>query len=138
MKKILINLLLVLIAKLLILVCGSIALVYFHIKMLIWLFRFGWSKTRDYMVEYYWLMALSIDQTGGVICKDWFNDWMLKDSKVYKYGHPDQTVSHVTGVNNKKNNLRLIGRVLAKILNFIDKNHVEKAAVNEQYTNKYN
>lgn len=132
-----INFILLLVARLLIKLLAPLSFIYFHLKMIVWLVRFGKTKTLKYMSEYYLVLAISIDQTGNVLCKDLFNDWMLKDSKRYKYGHPDQTVSHVTGVNYNKKNLRLIGKILAFILNRIEKNHVQKAAISEQYKNKY-
>ena len=137
MKRLLINLLLAVISLPLTVFFGTIAIVYTHIKMLIRLFRFGPKKVIKELSRYYWLIALSIDQTANVINQYWFNDWMLGDSKIYPYGHPDQTVSHVTGYNYVKGNTRIILKIVAKILNFLDKNHVQNAAVNEQYTNKY-
>ena len=137
MKRLLVNLLLALISVPLTVFFGILAIIYTHIKMFIWLFRFGPKKVIRKLGEYYWLVALSVDQTANVINQYWFNDWMLGDSKIYPYGHPDQTVSHVTGVNYVKGNTRTILKIVAKILNFLDKNHVQNAAVNEQYTNKY-
>lgn len=141
MKKLIINLILVIISIPLTLFFGVIGFIYFHLKMIIWTFRYkklGLKKAIHEISKYYWLVALSIDQTANVITQYWFNDWMLKDSKIYPYGHPDQTVSHVTGYNYVNNNYRIILKWVAKFLNFLDKKHVENAAVNEQYTNKYN
>ena len=137
MKKLIINLILAIISIPLTIGFGVIAFIYTHIKMFIWLFRFGFKKVINELGRYYWLIALSIDQTANVLCQHWFNDWMLKDSKKYPYGHPDQTISHVTGYNYVNPNYRKILKIVARILNFLDKRHVENAAVNEQYTNKY-
>ena len=105
--------------------------------MVAWLIRFGPGKVIKELSNYYWLIGLSVDQTANAICQYWFNDWMLKDSKDYPFGHPDQTVSHVIGINYGLGNQRFIGRIIGRFLNFLDKNHMQKAADNEQYSNTY-
>ncbi len=135
-KRIIINLILALISVPLAVLFGTLGVVYTHIKMLVWLFRFGFKKTGVALNRYYWLIALSVDQTAGVICQHWFNDWMLIDSKKYPFGHPDKTISHITGVNYVNNNVRFIAKVVGKLLNFLDKKHVQNAAINDQFTDK--
>ena len=77
-------------------------------------------------------VAFALDQLGNVMGAPIMNDLLLKDNIKYPYGNPDHTISHVTGVNYLNNNLTWKGIIVAKILNKVDKNHVEKAAVNEQ------
>jgi hypothetical protein len=135
LPKMLLNLFLALLSIVLIIVLGILGTIYTHLKAVIWVYRFGFVKTFQKLNGYYKWYGISIDQTGNVICQDWFNDWMLKDSKVYKYGSPDQTVSHVTGVNWKRDNLRLIGRLIGRFLDFVDKDHLENSSISEQYNN---
>ncbi len=83
--------------------------------------------------KYCYDLAFTIDQSGNVLCAPVFNIIFIKDKTKGKlYGNPDETISHVTGVNYLAGNLRLPGLVLKWILNTLDKNHVEKAANNPQ------
>ena len=82
--------------------------------------------------EYFHNVAFSIDQLGNVMGAPIMNDLLLKENPTKLYGNPDETISHVTGVNYKSNKLKFFGILLAKILNKIDKNHVQNAAENEQ------
>ena len=81
--------------------------------------------------QYFWLCALSLDQTGNTFCQHLFNDLLRKPSG-HKFGNPDETVSYVLGINKQNKTLYFLGRCIAAIINFIDKNHVEKAAQNPQ------
>ncbi len=73
-----------------------------------------------------WL-ALSEDQYGNTLGQYLFNDLLItKDSK-HLFGNIDETISSVLGKNKKAGTLTRLGRSLSFVLNFIDKNHVEKA-----------
>jgi hypothetical protein len=82
--------------------------------------------------KYLFDIAFSIDQLGNVIGAPMMNDILLKKNPTKTYGNPDETISHVTGVNYMSNKLSIFGKILVMILNSIDKNHVQKAANNEQ------
>lgn len=82
--------------------------------------------------KYFGDVAFSIDQTGNVFCAPIFNVLFLKKESLKLYGNPDETISHVTGVNKLAGTLTIYGRIFAWFLNKIDKNHVEKAANNSQ------
>ena len=82
--------------------------------------------------KYMYNLAFSIDQLGNVLCSTVFNKVLIKNESTYKYGDPDKTISHVTGVNKVQGHLKPLGKLLAWILNALDKNHVEKASKNEQ------
>ena len=70
-------------------------------------------------------------------CAPLFNLVLIKHKRIwqfeslllvsYEFGNPDETISSVLGRNKLKNNLTYIGKTLAKILNLIEKDHVEKA-----------
>lgn len=87
--------------------------------------------------NYFFNLALSIDQFGNVLCAPLFNLVLIKHKRIwqfeslllvsYEFGNPDETISSVLGRNKLKNNLTYIGKTLAKILNLIEKDHVEKA-----------
>ena len=82
--------------------------------------------------QYYHNFAFSLDQLGNVVGGDLMNDLLLKKDPAKLYGNPDETISHVTGVNKLAGKLTPVGDFVAKTLNKIDPNHVEKASQNEQ------
>lgn len=109
------ELLLLIIALLLSFIIIPIALVYALIK----LFLKGTKK-------YFFSIAVSIDQTGGVVCQHLFNDLMVKPNG-HRFGNEDETISSVLGKNKATGTLYGIGKALSWLLNAIDKNHVENS-----------
>jgi hypothetical protein len=81
--------------------------------------------------KYFHDVAFAIDQLGNVMGAPIMNDVLIKNQD-YPFGNPDHTISHVLGVNYTTNNLTFWGVLLCKILNFLDKDHVQKAALSEQ------
>lgn len=77
--------------------------------------------------HYFWLCALSLDQSGNTFCKKLFNDTLIQ-ADGHPFGNPNETVSYVLGVNLKQDTISRAGKVLSYILHLIDKNHVQKAA----------
>lgn len=82
--------------------------------------------------EHFHMVAFALDQLGNVMGAPIMNSWLLKKNPIKLYGDPDSTISHVTGVNYIGGKLTWLGMFLAKVLNKVDKNHVEKAAESEQ------
>jgi len=115
------NLILLIIALFLFITIGSVSFVYTVIKRLL-----------NACNSYFWQISLSLDQSGNVICQDPFNDILLKPEAEVKFGNEDQTISYVLGVNKKEGHLFFAGKVLAWIINLIDKMHIEKAAETKQ------
>ena len=76
--------------------------------------------------EYLFKVAKSIDQLGNVVCRDLFNDTLIKKGG-YRFGNEDRTISHVLGMNEKTDTLSFAGKLLAWLLNTIDKDHNQKA-----------
>jgi hypothetical protein len=74
-----------------------------------------------------YFLAYSIDQLGNVLAATLFNDILIKGKGRYKFGNPDITISAVLGENKHRGTLTSLGAWLCKVLNWIDKNHVEKA-----------
>jgi len=81
--------------------------------------------------EYFHKVAFSIDQLGNTMGGPIMNDVLItKDG--YKYGCEDETISYATAVNLYSNTLSPAGLALARILDMIDKGHMEDAAKSEQ------
>lgn len=71
-------------------------------------------------------VAILIDQAGNVMMGPFFNDTLQREG--YEFGHYSETISKVLGINKALGTLTRAGWVLAGVLNWIDKDHVEKAA----------
>jgi len=82
--------------------------------------------------KYFRDTALSIDQLGNTMGGPVMNSVLLKTESTFKFGDPDQTISYVLGKNHELKTLTNIGLFIVKILNKIEKNHVEKAVEYEQ------
>lgn len=76
--------------------------------------------------RYLFQIAKSIDQLGNVVCEHLFNVTLIKKNG-YKFGNEDVTISHVLGMNEKTDSLSFAGKMLAWLLNTIDKDHNQKA-----------
>lgn len=116
------GIILYIIAKILYLVLSPITMLYAIVKLL---FKGGLSK-------YFYDLAFAIDQLGNVMIAPMANDVLIKKDAPKLYGNPDETISHVTGVNYLARTLTPFGYFVAHTLDAVDKNHVEKAAENEQ------
>jgi hypothetical protein len=130
------SLLLMIVARLLMLTFGTFSFIYTHIKFIARSIRLkSWKHLSNKLRYYYYELAWADDQKGNVLCQDVFNDWFIKrdSAKRYNYGKIDHTVSHVTGVNEKRGNLTFWGRLLVAILNLIDPGHTTDAADAEQF-----
>ena len=110
------GILLAFIAVILTVIIAPFALVY----EIITLVRF--SKVS----EYFFNIAISIDQLGNVVCQGLFNDLLItKDG--FKFGNPDETISSVLGRNYKTNTLKPIGKFIRWVLDKIEPNHCIKS-----------
>lgn len=71
-------------------------------------------------------IATSIDTSGNVVCKDLFNV-CLKKKNGYPFGNRKETISSVLGKNKRDGTLSNTGKIIAFILDTIDKNHCIKS-----------
>lgn len=68
-------------------------------------------------------MAIMKDQTGNVLCYEWFNKELINNKAIAKFGHTGETISSVLGKNQLNNSLTKTGWWLANRLNKIEENH---------------
>lgn len=68
------------------------------------------------------VLAISKDQYGNVLGQYVFNLVFIKKGG-YKYGHPDETISSVTGKNKRGGTLTWAGKALDFIFEILDENH---------------
>jgi hypothetical protein len=71
-------------------------------------------------------IAISIDASGNVVCKDLFN-LTLKKKGGYAFGKRKETISSVLGKNQRDGTLTGLGKALAFVLDKIDPNHCLKS-----------
>lgn len=110
-----------------------LALILCTIFTIYTLFKYLFSFKFKKLNKWFYNIAFSIDQMGNVWGGPMMNDCLLINKvEEHLYGNPDETISHVTGVNKLNNNLTLLGRIVSKILNRAEKQHVEKAAITDQ------
>lgn len=76
--------------------------------------------------NYFWRLAISLDQFGNVLMGGFFNLTLIKDSKD-EFGNPDETISSVIGKNKLNSKLTRVGRLLDCMLEFLDENHSIKS-----------
>jgi hypothetical protein len=119
MKKILISITLAAIAFILFIILAPFGIVYgvgasfVRVKI-----GEGFQKIGGYFKS----IAISIDQTGNVFCKELFND-VLISPKGHQFGNEDETISSVLGKNKLNNTLTWAGKLLDAILNIFEKDH---------------
>ncbi len=72
--------------------------------------------------DYFFVLAIAIDQMGNVIMMELFNDIMITKNG-YQFGKEDETISSVLGKNQLKGTLKGSGKLLNRLLNKLDPNH---------------
>jgi hypothetical protein len=114
-----INLLLLILSVVLFLFFGSIGFIYSILHRLL-----------RSVGNYFWQIAVAIDELGNTVCQDLFNNIMRKRGG-YRFGNSNETVSYVLGVLKQEDKLLPIGGFVSWLLNKIDKHHVEDAVKNK-------
>ena len=116
-----VNFILVILAKVLYLVVEPINFIYvIFVKK-----KFTWKRLNGYFRE----EAVSIDRFGNSQYRSLFNALFVAENG-YHHGNINETISSVLGKNEHFGKLTKAGKVLVKVLNFIDKDHCFKS-INE-------
>lgn len=85
--------------------------------------------------DYFWRIAISLDQLGNVICGEPMNSLFLKDWSESKFGNPDETISSVLGKNQLAETLTDKGKFLVHLLHELDNNHSIKSIEEDENFN---
>ena len=80
--------------------------------------------------DYFFTMALSVNQSGAVAFKGLLNDALIK-GKGLPFGDEDKQISEVLGWNERYFELTKTGKYLVSILNKLDPKHCENTLFNE-------
>ena len=78
---------------------------------------------------YFFSAALNIDKFA---CREFRTLWnliLINKSFYHSFGNNDETISYCLGINKKLNALSKTGIFLCAVLNWLDKDHVEKAVI---------
>lgn len=84
---------------------------------------FIYSLFKKGLGNYFYKMAIAIDQLGNVGLAPLFNDILIAPNSLNKFGNEDETISSVIGKNYKANKLKPLGMLLRNILHKLDPNH---------------
>jgi len=76
--------------------------------------------------------AISIDILGNVVLQHILNDLLIKKD-AYLFGNKKQTISYVIALNFNLKKLTFVGTMIASMLEFFDKGHLQKSI--QQHTN---
>lgn len=96
------------------------------ITFIVNLYKRKWKFSLKRLDDQFLSIATSIDTSGNVVCKDLFNV-CLKKKGGYEFGNRKETISSVLGKNKRDGTLTKIGKLVAWILDKIDKNHCIKS-----------
>jgi 8-oxo-dGTP diphosphatase len=84
---------------------------------------------------WFYRTAVAIDQMGNTIGAPLFND-MLIITGGYKFGNTNETISSVIGKNYRDNTLSRSGKLLRRMLDFIDANHSLKSISEDEHNTR--
>lgn len=117
---------------------STLTVLYLPINIIYYIFTFKW-KTGSYKIgQYFYQMALSIDQFANVSLQTPLNFLMIKKNHLrheqihFKFGDEDDTVSYGIAMNQKLDSLTKFGKFWGWFLNKVDKDHLKKALINKR------
>ena len=85
-----------------------------------------YSLFRPKRIDYFFTLAIAIDQLGNVAMGRLFNDIMIKPNRD-RFGDEDETISSVLGKNQINGTLKPFGKFLVKVLDKFEDNHSIKS-----------
>ena len=90
-------------------------------------FIFALVHTHRSFKGYLMNVSIAIAQLGDVVCAPLLDLIRIKRGANDLFGNPYETISSVLGKNKEGGSLSWFGALVSKILNKIDRNHVEKS-----------
>lgn len=102
--------------------------VFYHI------FTFKWKTGSKKVGQYFYQMALSIDQFANVSLQTPLNFLMIKRGvyDFHLFGDEDDTISYCIAMNQNKKSLSRFGKFWAWFLDKVDKDHLLKTMKNKR------
>ena len=77
--------------------------------------------------SYFLETAIDLDKFGNRNFRCFLNSTMQYNG--YAFGNVNETISSALGKNQNRNTLTRFGKIICKILNFLDKNHCQKSII---------
>lgn len=97
-------------------------ILFLPLSLLNYLILLGKGKAKGYFLS----SAVNLDRFGNYEFRTLFNHTLRKNNG-YKFGNFEETVSSVLGKNQRDDTLSITGKILAFILDTIDKDHCKKS-----------
>jgi hypothetical protein len=124
MKRLIVNIILFFVAVILLSTIGVFGLIY----SVFWtVFNFKKVSFLKYWIDLIFSINIGIDQIGNVLLSTFLNSCCTVNKSHYPFGNVDHTISHVLAINYFDGNLTRFGKMIVKILETIDKNHMYKS-----------
>ena len=76
---------------------------------------------------YFKSSAINIDKFGNREFRTCLNRCLILEKSPFEFGNESETISSVLGKNKRFGYLTNFGKIICKILDFLDKNHCEKS-----------
>ena len=96
--------------------------------------KFDLELLYKYFSRLFYYTAFSIDKIGNYACAVLFNlTLLIKNESVYRFGKEGETISYALGKNYMSKNLNWLGRMLCRVLDLFEKDHVVKTIQREGY-----
>ena len=117
------GILLNIVALILVLALAPIGIIYSLISF--W-YKANFKKWISRVNDYFLSLAIVTDVIGGVFIQDLFNDILIKKTG-YQFGNRSDTVSCALGINERDGTLKICGKWLCALLNWLDKDHCKNS-----------
>lgn len=91
----------------------------------------GWSEGNKQLAEWLKEIAITQDRLANAMYKEPLNDLLIYPDEKVSFGNGKETISKVLGKANQYQRFKKIGYKIAKALNILDKNHIQKAVLNQ-------
>ena len=114
----------------LVLVIG-LGVIFLPLTFIYYLVTLKWKEGFKAFERWILKIAKSLDQLGNVLCSVPFKYIFLKKG-VDWLEDEDLTVSYVIAIMKNEGKLSIVGRFLAWLLDFLDKDHLKKAIENQR------
>lgn len=125
MKRLINNIILLIVALLLLSTIGIYGLLY---ALVFTVFHYTKISFLKFWGDLLYSINVGIDFIGNVLLGTFLNNYAIVDKTLYPFGNVNHTISHVLAYNYLKlNNTSRFGKVIINILEMIDKGHALKS-----------
>ncbi len=112
---------------LLFLIAFILVAIFTPIGMIATIIKSAILRNKGILKEYFFNLAISLDQFGNVALSSPFNIILIKKGSSHKFGDPDETISSVLGKNQKAATLVYLGKRLVALLDYLEEDHSLKS-----------